>query len=302
VQRQGGEDGAPAAAGLLVASGGADGRVCVFSLASSVAAAGGAPALLTVFAEHTRPVIAVAFNAARPELLHSIGADQTLVTYHLRSRRRLRTHVLPPAGPTTTLRSLPTTTSTPFPSSPAAATAAMAGRDVHWTSLSQWVAPGSESELLLGTSDGRLVAVDPDVPDAAVGCLVLEDLLLLPVDGSRGLDKRRLHVTAVRGSPGGRFVAVALANGNVLVLMPPAAGFRLPPGVPPLGAPHGALPLGAFSLAALLPPPAPPAAAGSGGGLGAALTELIWSPDERQLVGCGAEGTVRVLNWYGAEK
>ena len=293
-----------------VFTGGADGRVCVWSRSTR--------ALVHAFSEHGgAPVrgLALDVNGSVP-LVHSIAGDRTIITYGVASNkcRRLRARglavELAPVSGTSAAGSL-AWASTPAPLS----------SDVvpSFTSLTQWTAAGSECELLVGTSDGVVLAFDPETAGGAVASFSLRvhlssgnqvDGALLPrakpTDYPAGQSKdypagqskdypacqskepRDMRVLAVRACPRGTHVAVLTGDGHLAVLAPPSsstsaaacADGRTP------GASTRALALGAFRVVAACRPPS-------------RLVTLSWSGDGRQIAAADATGALVLFNWYG---
>ena len=164
----------------VLVTGGSEGHVRVWSRDTHLP--------LFTFAEHNCPVVAVHCNTSQPHLVHSMG-DTQLVTFDAQSGRRLRHH---------TLRLHPTSSSAAAITAAGAAAASGRGSGgsaagLHrggrgatpsssfspsvgtasqsMTSLSQWGDPGSECELLVGTSEGLVYIIDPDIPDFATGVI-----------------------------------------------------------------------------------------------------------------------------------
>ena len=163
----------------IVATGGADGRLCVWSRVTRLP--------LHSFNEHSAPVVAVLCNGAHPHLLHSVGADKQCLTYDLRVGRRVATHSLRlhPAAAAAATAVAASSASASFKAAGGGGGGrggAAAGGGVgvpHITALTQWAHPSSEGELLLGTADGRVFIIDPDIPDCAIGVVDVAPAWLL---------------------------------------------------------------------------------------------------------------------------
>jgi hypothetical protein len=285
----------------VVVTGGADGRVNVWSRASHE--------LLLSFSDHSRPVVGVAVDPRSPEVVYSAGADRLLVAYNLRAERRVRSFSLPTA-------------------------------DTHActvTALAQLAHGASERELLAATSDGRIFVFDPDVSDTHAGAvdvlvLLAEHRLRLgagaaaagvPLPAAKpGQARPELRITALAPSPSNRFLAVGTACGRLCVLVIPALS-----GVGGGGGAAGA----GVGTAAAAPPAAGAAAAlqrrgpvnaGTFTDLSgtvrpalvsqaavmrlmavfygrACYADVRWTPDERQIVAVGDDACLSVFNFYG---
>jgi WD40 repeat protein len=70
----------------FLASGGDDGTVRVWRL--------GNRELVTQYTEHTKPVSKVLVDIQKPNILHSVGADGSVLSFDLKSGRRLMCHIL----------------------------------------------------------------------------------------------------------------------------------------------------------------------------------------------------------------
>jgi WD40 repeat protein len=279
----------------IIVTGGADGRVCVWSRRGRD--------LLLQFSEHTKPVVTVATDATSLENVYSVGQDRLLNTYNLRAERRVKSHTLPAEQQ--------------FGS---ATTTAM-------TCLTQNLDPRSESELFVGTTDGRIFCYDPDIPNMAIG--VVDVAAMVPDYGGvlaqaarggaanfaggtsnlpRGLMRPELRLNAVRCSPSGKYIAVVTQDGHIHVLLLGPSGTRA-------GAAHSALNNAAAGAANM------PGGYGMGGGMVAGSVssriadmklvashrgfspylDCTWSPDERQIITAAQDACVSVWNWFGAE-
>lgn len=255
----------------VVVTGGADGRVNVWSRQGHD--------LLLTFHEHTKPIVSLSLDCSNPEIVYSAGADKVLQTMNLRAERRVKTHSLPPAD--TLATSL--------------------------TCIAQATHPTSEQELYIGSTDGRIFAFDPAIPDVHTG---VTDVLALLLDRERagqgqgivpkakpGQVRPDLKIVALRFSPSGKHLACATSCGRVLVLTPalgrPAAPVQ--PRAQPTFVDHSGIVRQVVK------------SSGSSMRLRAVLvlrspwSDLQWSPDERQLVLVGTDGCWALLNWYGSE-
>jgi WD40 repeat protein len=133
---------------VTVLTGGEDGRVCVWSRSNG--------SLVLQLQDHSRPVVAVLTDARLPWRLLSLGEDRALNVYDLRSERRTRAF---------SLARLP---------EPLAA--------ANFTCAAQNAGPGTEGEVLAGTSHGFVVCWDVQVPEVPVG--VFDVLAAEPAAGS----------------------------------------------------------------------------------------------------------------------
>jgi cilia- and flagella-associated protein 52 len=70
----------------FLASGGDDGTVRVWRL--------GNRELVTQYTEHTKPVSKVLIDVQKPNILHSIGADGSVLSFDLKAGRRLISHII----------------------------------------------------------------------------------------------------------------------------------------------------------------------------------------------------------------
>ncbi len=106
-----------------MATGGDDGRVCVWSRRSHE--------LLLQFSDHVKPVLQLCLDVQVSSRLHSVGADRSVFTVDLKTERRVVTHQVPcgrragcprPCG----VRSLPSSTPTDTTNTTSTATVAAA--------------------------------------------------------------------------------------------------------------------------------------------------------------------------------
>ena len=70
----------------FLASGGIDGTVRIWRL--------GNRELITQYTEHTKPVCKILVDTNKPNILHSVGADGTVLSYDLKTVRRIICHIL----------------------------------------------------------------------------------------------------------------------------------------------------------------------------------------------------------------
>jgi hypothetical protein len=68
----------------FVATGGDDGRLCLWSRRTRE--------LLLQFSEHVKPVLAVTLDVQAPSRVHTVGADRSVFTVDLKSERRVVAH------------------------------------------------------------------------------------------------------------------------------------------------------------------------------------------------------------------
>jgi WD40 repeat protein len=267
----------------VVVTGGADGRVNVWSRASHE--------LLLSFSDHTRGVVGVAVDPRSPEVVYSAGADRTLVMYNLRAERRVRSFSLPAVD------------------TPACTV----------TALAQLAHGASERELLAGTSDGRIFVFDPDVADTHAGAvdvlvLLAEYRVRLGAAGGAvalpaakpGQARPELRICALAASPSGRYLAVGTACGRLFVLEIPAlcGGAGVGAGVAAPPARRGPVNAGTYTdlsgtvRSALVSQVAVMRLLAVFYGR-AGYADVRWTPDERQIVGVSDDACLSVFNFYG---
>lgn len=261
----------------VVVTGGGDGKVLVWSRASRER--------VLAFADHSRPVVGLAVDNASPEIIYSAGADRAVLTYNLRAERRLRSHALPAAE----------------------------AHACTLTALIQLAAvPGSERELLAGTSDGRIFLFDPDVPDTHAGATDVLALLAdfrarsgvavdLPLQ-KPGQARPELRITALAASPSARYIAVGTACGRLVILSIPALVAAAAGTAPSFRGPVNA---GTYTDASGHVRPALVSQAAVMKVVAfffgrAHYASIAWSVDERQIIAVSSDACISVFNWFGA--